>query len=101
MIAMEDFASLYAIIKKIASDEELLSWFFTINKILKVTECDASLIYKIIDRDKGMLESKGVCVGMDTYKVMNFIPIIMNTFEYLRENAGMFKDIRPKIRNRL
>lgn len=99
MIAMDDFASLYSNIKRIAGDEELLSWFYTINKILNITECDASLVYKIIDRDKDMLESKGIFTGMDTYKIMNFIPIVMNTYEYLKENAGMFKDVKPKIKS--
>jgi len=101
MVAMDDFASLYSTIKKIASDEELLSWFFTIDRILKAADCDASLIYRIIDRDKDILEKKDICKGMDTYKVMQFIPIVINTYNYLRENAGMFKDVNPKIKSSL
>ena len=97
VIGIEDLASLTDVINKLAKNDELLSWFLTINKILSSGSINADLVYRIIDRDKKKLKNCNICSGMDTYKLMQFIPIVINTIYYLKENTDMFKDIELKI----
>lgn len=97
----DDFVSLFDIIQKITKNEELLSWFVTMDKILSKSEVNADFIYRIIERDKHKLYQNNICLGMDSYKIMNFIPIVINTIKYLKENAGMFRDIELKVKSRV
>jgi len=101
IIGVEDLASMMDVINKLAKNEELLSWFVTINKILSTGNINADLVYKIIDRDKKKLKNYDICSGMDTYKLMQFIPIVINTIHYLKENTNMFKDLELKVLSRV
>lgn len=97
----EDFLTLFEVIKKVTQNEELLCWFATIDKILSKSKFSADLVYRIIERDKHKLYQNDICRNMDTYKIMNFIPIVINTIKYLKENAGMFKNIELKTRSKV
>ena len=101
ILGVEDLASLMDVINKLSKNEELLSWFVTINRILSSGNINADLVYKIIDRDKNKLKQYGICSGMDTYKIMQFIPIVINTIYYLKENTDMFKDLELKVLSRV
>lgn len=101
MIGVEDLATLTDVINKLSGNKELLSWFVTINKILSTGSINADLVYKIIDRDKNKLKQHGICSGMDTYKLMHFIPIVINTIYYLKENTSMFRDLELKVLSRV
>jgi hypothetical protein len=98
IIAVDDFTSLFDIIQKITKNEDLLSWFVTMNKILSSNNVNADLVYKIIERDKYKLYQQDICKDMDSYKIMNLIPIIINTIKYLKDNALLFKDLELKVR---
>lgn len=97
----DDFLTLFDVIQKITRKQELLSWFVTIDKILSKSHVNADLVYRIVERDKQILHQNGICKDMDTYKIMNFVPIVVNTLKYLKENAGMFKDVELKVRSRV
>ena len=101
ILGVEDLASLMDVINKLSKNEELLSWFVTINRILSSGNINADLVYKIIDRDKNKLKQYGICSDMDTYKLMQFIPIVINTIYYLKENTDMFKDLELKVLSRV
>ena len=96
IISLEDLASLMDVINKIVKKQEILSWFVTINKILGRGSINADLVYRIIERDKFKLHKYNICKDMDTYKLMNFIPIVINTIEYLKDNTTMFKNVELK-----
>lgn len=97
MIGVEDLTSLMDVINKLAKNKEILSWFVTINKVLSTGNINADIVYKIIDRDKKKLEHYDICSGMDTYKLMQFIPIVINTIYYLKQNTDMFRDLELKV----
>lgn len=101
VIGVEDLASLMDVINELVKDKEMLSWFVTMNKILKSSGDNADLVYRIIDRDKQKLRNYGVCSGMDTYKLMHYIPIVINTIHYLKDNTDMFKDTEMKVLSRV
>ncbi|MBC7333626.1 MAG: hypothetical protein H5T85_04070 [Actinobacteria bacterium] len=97
----DDLVNLFDVIQKITRNQELLSWFVTIDRILSKSTLNADLVYKIVERDKQKLYENGICRDMDAYKIMNFVPIVVNTLRYLKENAGMFKDVELKVKSRV
>jgi hypothetical protein len=101
IIVVDDLASLFDIIQKLTKNEDLLSWFVTINKILGSSNVNVDLVYKIIERDKYKLYKYDICKDMDSYKIMNLIPLVINTIKYLKENALMFKEVELKVKTKV
>jgi hypothetical protein len=84
------------VINRVVKNQEILSWFVTIDKVLASESINTDLVYRIIERDKYKLYKYDICRNMDTYKLMNFIPIVINTLKYLKDNTNIFKGIELK-----